>query len=177
MKDRAELVFEGAHLVVNAMSNEDIFLFKGVAGRRRDQDDMAALVEADRGLDFDVIIEEFLAQLPMNRGQTEWELLTGAPKNHPVIAFLRAIISLPMTLPGSFTDQIEREADRVYAEFEVIGELGDQTTVTDLTRALVSRNTVEIDSRSDVEAVLESLVEKDLVTINGETVSLNHFDS
>lgn len=33
MRERAEAVFEGSHLRVHALSNEDIFLFKGVAGR------------------------------------------------------------------------------------------------------------------------------------------------
>lgn len=79
---------------------------------------MAQLVQVDRGLDFEVIVDEFRTQLPLNTGRLEWDLLTGAPENHPVIAFERAVLSLPMTLPAEFTASIEQEADRVYAEFE-----------------------------------------------------------
>lgn len=176
MKGRAEAVFEGSNLQVHALSNEDIFLFKGVAGRPRDTDDMAQLVQAGRGLDFDIVVEEFLAQLPMNTGRIEWELLTGAPENHPVIAFERAILSLPMTLPNAFTTQIEREADRVYAEFEIVNEIRSGTTITELTRGLTVRSTVEVTSRSDVETLVEGLVAKELVVRDDDTVRLKEFD-
>lgn len=96
-----------------ALSNEDIFLFKGVAGRARDSDDMARVVQAGRGLDFDVIIDEFQAQLPLNTGPVEWGLFANASENHPAIAFERALLSLPMTLPNAFTRVVQREADRV----------------------------------------------------------------
>lgn len=177
MKARAEPVFEGSTLRVNALSNEDIFLFKGVAGRPRDTNDMVTLVEAGQGLDFDVIAEAFLDQLPMNSGQAEWELLTGAPEAHPVIAFERAVISLPMTLPDSFTHRIEREADRVYAEFEVVREIATGTTIGKLTSALGARDTVAIDSRDDVESILEGLLRKDLVNVEDEAVTVNRFES
>lgn len=177
MEDRADVVFDGSNLRVRGLSNEDIFLFKGVAGRPRDTDDMAQLVEAGRGLDLDVIDEEFHDQLPMNTGRIEWELLTGAPENHPVIAFERAVLSLPMTLPETFTNRIEQEADRVYAEFEIVNEIGHGTTMSELTRVLTSRNTIEANSQSDVEAVVRGLVAKDLVHPDGDTLHLNEFDT
>lgn len=176
MRDRAEAVFDGSKLRVYALSNEDIFLFKGVAGRPRDSDDMAQLVLAGRGLDFVVIAEEFQAQLPINTGHVEWELLTGAPENHPVIAFERAVLSLPMTLPNSFTTQIEREADRVYAEFEVMNAIGDGTTISELTSLLTPRSTVEVNSQDEVETIVDGLVAKGLVVQDGDTVRLNEFE-
>lgn len=172
MKRRAEPVYNGSNLRVYGLSNEDIFLFKGVAGRPRDTDDMAQLVQAGRGLDFDIVVGEFLAQLPMNTGQIEGELLTGVPENHPVIAFERAILSLPMTLPNAITTEIEREADRVYAEFEIVNEIGSGTTMAELTRSLTGRSTVEVTSRSDVETLVNGLEAKALVVRDDDTVRL-----
>lgn len=177
MRNRAEAVFDGSNLQVHALSNEDIFLFKGVAGRPRDTDDMAQLVEAGRGLDFDAIAKEFHAQLPLNTGRIESELLTGAPENHPVIAFERAILSLPMTLPNAFTDRIEREADRVYAEFEAMNVISDGTTIPELATLLTARSTVELDTQSDVEGIVASLAGKDLVVRDRDTVCLQEFDT
>ena len=176
MQNRAEAVFDGSQLRVLSLSNEDIFLFKGVAGRPRDTDDMAQLVETGQGLQFDGIEDEFQAQLPMNTGRIEYELLTGTPENHPVIAFERALLSLPMTLPNGFTDRIEQEADRVYAEFEVMNELGDGTTMSELTALLSGRSTVDLDSRSDVEAIVDSLGEKGLIVRDGDTISSRTFE-
>jgi len=175
MASRAEMVFDGSQLQVKALTNEDIFLFKGVAGRPRDTDDMAQLVRAERGLDFEIISEEFHSQLPMNTGELEWELLTGAPENHPVIAVERAILSLPMTLPESFTNRIEREADRVYAEFEIMNEIKNGTTIDELAQRLEPRPTVEIASRSDVETFVNGLVEKDLLVREDDVVRLKEF--
>jgi hypothetical protein len=177
MKERAAPVFTGTHLRVHALSNEDIFLFKGVAGRPRDTDDMAQLVQVDRGLDFEVIVDEFRTQLPLNTGRLEWDLLTGAPENHPVIAFERAVLSLPMTLPAEFTASIEREADRVYAEFEALSEIGDGVSMVELVETLTVRDTVEVTSRSDVEGIVTSLVDKELVVRGGETIETKSFET
>jgi hypothetical protein len=160
MKDRAEDVFAGSSLRIRALSNEDIFLFKGVAGRSRDPDDMARMVQAGRGLNFDVIANELREQLPLNTGSIEWELFMEGPKNHPVIAFERALLSLPMTLPNAFTTVVEEEADRVYAEFELLKGITGSATINELTETLTSRDTVAVSSRTDVVTVVESLIEK-----------------
>jgi hypothetical protein len=44
MEERANEVFGGSVLRVHALSNEDIFLFKGIAGRMRDSDDMTKVL-------------------------------------------------------------------------------------------------------------------------------------
>lgn len=177
IKDRAEEVFNGSSIRVRALSNEDIFLFKGVAGRARDPDDMAQVVQAEQGVDFEVIAAEFQAQLPLNTGRTEQELFSAAPENHPVIAFERALLSLPMTLPETFTSIIEREADRVYAEFELLNELDHGTTISELTAIFQSRNTVDISDQADVEKIVEGLEAKDLVIQEGNTVRRQEFSS
>jgi len=172
MRERAEEVFAGSKLLVYALSNEDIFLFKGVSGRSRDVNDMVQLVESEKGLAFDVIIEEFQNQLPMNKGKAERDLLRDTLENHPVIAFERALESLPMTLPKSFMTQIEQETNRVYAEFEIMSNLGEQTTITDMADYLIPRNTVSVDSREDVKSIVEGLVTKGLVELDGENIRL-----
>ncbi len=174
MKHRSESVFSGTYLTVNALSNEDIFLFKGVAGRSRDIDDMAMLVETGNGLDFERIYEEFLNQLPVNRGKDEWDLLVAAPRDHPVIAFERVLASLPMTLPSSFTDKIEREADRVYAEYELIRAVEDKMDITDIAEVLMSRNAVKVRSEDHVERIVEGLVAKKLIEYDGKRIRLKY---
>lgn len=170
MKERAKKVFVGSKLNVNALSNEDVFLFKGVAGRTRDITDMIRLVETEQGLSFDVIIEEFQNQLPINKSEEEKDILNDTPESHPVIAFERALESLPMTLPKSFMDQIEQEGDRVYAEFEIMNNIMEQKTINDLTELLISKKTVNVHSRADVKMVIDSLVDKELVKFDGENI-------
>jgi len=170
MRERAEEVFTGSKLHVYALSNEDIFLFKGVSRRSRDVKDMVQLVET--GLAFDVMIEEFQNQLPMNKGKAERDILRDAPENHPVIAFERALESLPMTLPRSFMTQIEQEADRVYAEFEIMSNIEEQTTITDIADNLIPRNTVIVNSRADVKSIVEGLAAKGLVELDSENIRL-----
>jgi len=134
--------------------------------------DMVQLVESEKGLAFDVIIEEFQNQLPMNKGKSERDLLRDTPENHPVIALERALESLPMTLPNSFLTQIEQEADRVYAEFEIMSKITGQSTITEIGDQLIPRNTVSVDSREDVKSIVEGLVTKGLVELDGENIRL-----
>ena len=171
MRERSQEVFAGSKLYVQALSNEDIFLFKGVSGRSRDVNDMVQLVET--GLAFDVIIEEFKNQLPMNKGKAERDILRDAPENHPVIAFERALESLPMTIPRSFMTQIEQEADRVHAEYEIMNKVAAQTTITEITEYLIPKRTVSINSRADVENILEGLAAKGLIELDDENIRLN----
>jgi hypothetical protein len=56
MKERGEMLMESGNLTVKMTSPEDTFLFKSVAGRSTDIDDMNTLVQT--GLDFDIIKEE-----------------------------------------------------------------------------------------------------------------------
>ena len=50
-------------LTVRLVSNEDIFLFKAIAGRDGDIEDMNMLVQA--GLDYDVVRDELEASIQM----------------------------------------------------------------------------------------------------------------
>jgi hypothetical protein len=61
MRERSESFLATDQLTVRLVSNEDIFLFKMIAGRDDDIEDMNELVQA--GLEYDVVEEELDAQI------------------------------------------------------------------------------------------------------------------
>lgn len=61
MKERSEQLFQEGPLTVRAVSVNDIFLFKSVANREDDVDDMIVLAES--GINEDVIMGEVMVQL------------------------------------------------------------------------------------------------------------------
>jgi hypothetical protein len=61
MEERSEPFLDTDRLTVRPVSNEDIFLFKTIAGRDDDIEDMNMLVQA--GLDYDVVRDELEAQI------------------------------------------------------------------------------------------------------------------
>lgn len=63
MVDRSRHLFDEGHLTVRAVSLNDIFLFKAVANREDDVDDMIRI--AQTGIDEDVIVEEIYTQLEL----------------------------------------------------------------------------------------------------------------
>ena len=60
MQDRSQLLETSGRLTVETMSPEDIFLFKLVAGRTTDIEDMNTLIQT--GLNFDIVLKELQAQ-------------------------------------------------------------------------------------------------------------------
>lgn len=63
MENRSENLRNEGHLSVRMASLEDVFLFKSVAERPDDIDDMATLIQTE--LDFDVIEDEIAAQVEL----------------------------------------------------------------------------------------------------------------
>jgi len=61
MIDRSESFFTTDSLTVHLVSNEDVFLFKLIAGRENDIEDLSVLVEA--GLDYDIVKGELEVQI------------------------------------------------------------------------------------------------------------------
>ncbi len=61
MQERSEPFLDTDRLTVRLVSNEDIFLFKAIAGRDDDIEDMNMLVQA--GLDYDIVRDELEAQI------------------------------------------------------------------------------------------------------------------
>ncbi len=60
MKSRSEAMFKGRFLTALNLSNEDIFLLKGMTSREGDVDDMFQLVRT--GIDYDKVYSECLSQ-------------------------------------------------------------------------------------------------------------------
>jgi hypothetical protein len=65
----------------------------------------------------------------------------------------------------------------VYAEFEALSEIGDGVSMAALVETLTARDTVDVTSRSDVEGIVTSLTDKDLVVWDGETVETKRFET
>jgi hypothetical protein len=63
MVDRSRHLFDEGNLTVRAVSLNDIFLFKAVANREDDVDDMIRIAQTD--IDEDVIVEEIHTQLEL----------------------------------------------------------------------------------------------------------------
>ncbi len=61
MQERSEPFLDTDRLTVRLVSNDDIFLFKLIAGRDDDIEDMNILVQA--GLDYDIVWDELEAQI------------------------------------------------------------------------------------------------------------------
>ena len=71
MKIRARMLYSGEKLAVFLLSNEDIFLLKGMTERDRDLEDMAIL--ARHGLDYDAILDECIDQSNLDQRGNNWE--------------------------------------------------------------------------------------------------------
>lgn len=69
MKKRAQKIIELKHLTILLCSNEDVFLFKTFTEREGDIDDCIAL--AQRGIDWEVILEELKSQIKIS-GNKIW---------------------------------------------------------------------------------------------------------
>jgi len=82
-------------LVNNVCSKEDVFMFKAMAGRSRDIEDMVLLVAG--GIDWDVIAGEFLTQA---------NNLSSAHKSIFISSVSRLSSEHNVSLPASFTRKI-----------------------------------------------------------------------
>ena len=71
MKNRARSFYSGKKINVYLLSNEDIFLLKGMTERDRDLEDMAILVRS--GLNYDAIIDECIDQSNKDQRGNNWE--------------------------------------------------------------------------------------------------------
>ncbi|MEF8835806.1 MAG: hypothetical protein V5A76_06585 [Candidatus Thermoplasmatota archaeon] len=51
-----------------------------------------------------------------------------------------------------------------------MNKITEQTTLTDIADHIVPKNTVSVNSRADVKSIVEGLVAKGLVELDGENV-------
>lgn len=146
MRERSERYLDPGNLMVELVSPEDVFLFKAVAGRVDDIEDMFSLVQT--GLDFDIVETELEAQTELLAQELFVtyvnEALTELTEQHNVTTPLH--------------DPVAEITERVYEELEVLHALDEPKSMTDLQQEL--NRTVP-----DVQDVVRRLEEKDSVAV------------
>ncbi len=151
MRDRSESFLVADQLTVRLVSNEDIFLFKMIAGRDDDIGDMNVLVQA--GLNYDVIENELEAQID-RLGDDQFATFAN-----------EALIELEkrygVTTP--IKNRVQELTDRYYCGLEVLQALDEPMTEDELATDLG----LEINVVRDRVAYL---AEFDRVRQDGETV-------
>jgi hypothetical protein len=151
MRDRIEPFLATERLTVRLVSNEDIFLFKLIAGRNDDIEDMNTLVQA--GLDYDVVRAELEAQID-RLGDDQFATFAN-----------EALVELEerygVTTP--LEDRVQELTNRYYRGLEVLQALEGAMTVDELAAEL-ELGVAEIRER------VAYLAEFDRVSTDGETV-------
>jgi len=152
MHERSEAFLDMARLTVRLVSNEDIFLFKLIAGRDDDIEDMNMLVQA--GLDYDVVETELDAQID-RLGDDQFATFAN-----------EALVELDerygVTTP--IEEYVQGLTNRYYRGLELLHALDDPMSVDELADEL------ELDS-AEVRDRVAYLAEFDRIHRDGETVS------
>lgn len=151
MRRRSESYLDAGELSVSLVSSPDIFLFKAVAGRTDDIEDMFGLVQT--ALDFDVVEDELERQIDL-LGQ---ELFV----SHVNEALLELEEQYNVTTPVAET--VSEITERVYRELEVLQVVDDSISRSEVADA-VEFSTQELDE------VLQSLEEKNAIRVEGQRI-------
>jgi hypothetical protein len=144
IRRRSERYLDPGNLVVELVSPEDIFLFKAVAGRVDDIEDMFSLLQTD--LDFDVVEAELAAQIDLLEEELFVtyvnEALADLTEQHNVTTPLH--------------DPVAEITARVYEELEVLQALGEPKSMPTLQQ--------ELDySTAELGDIVRRLEEKDAI--------------
>lgn len=175
MHERAEEFWVGEHATAHVLSDEDMFLLKAVSGgdlgsgRRRDIEDMR--LYAQRGLEYESILEEIEKQRPFNTGSTEARHIRD--RSHPLFAIETAVEMLS-GLPASFTERVSEFATEFEAEYFVLGAIDDGRRETSSIRSFVLSNVRSLsdgDERAVTDAITR-LVDKQVIERDGDTLRL-----
>ena len=152
MRRRSERYLDAGRLSVELVSAEDIFLFKAVAGRTDDIEDMFALVQT--ALDFDVIEDELERQIDL-LGQ---ELF--------VSYINEALFDLEeeYNITTALAETVSEISERVYRELEVLQVIDDSIHRSELEAALDL-------STEEIEEALRSLEEKDVIAVEKQQIT------
>ncbi|SFC67462.1 hypothetical protein SAMN05444422_11434 [Halobiforma haloterrestris] len=152
MQERSEPFLDTDRLTVRLVSNEDIFLFKLIAGRDDDIGDMNMLVQA--GLDYDVVRDELEAQIErLNDDQFATfanEALVELEERYGVTTPIEA--------------RVQELTNRYYRGLEVLQAVDEPMTVDELAAELG----LDIDEIRDRVAYLAKF---DRVRQEGDTVN------
>lgn len=176
MRERADEFWSGTNASAFVLSDEDLFLLKAVSGgdlasgRRRDIDDMR--LYAQRGLDYQTILEEIEQQRPFNEGTTETRQIR--ERSHPLFAIEVAVTSLS-GLPRAFTDRVSEFGTEFEVEYTVLRGVEEGTTdIAQLREQTLSTvRTLSDDQEDAVEAAIDRLVAKGVLELHGNSVRLH----
>lgn len=119
MKERAEVLMDSGNLTVEMTSPEDIFLFKSVAGRSTDIDDMNTLVQT--GLEFETVEEEIDKQTRL----LDEELFI----TYIVEALGELREQHGVTLP--LTKYVQERSEEAYEQLEILMEIQEESASTE----------------------------------------------
>lgn len=151
MRERSETYLEAGALTVELVSAEDIFLFKAVAGRTDDLDDMYLLVQT--ALDFEVVEAELESQIEL-LGQ---ELFVSYVNEALLALDERHNLTLPLE------DTVREITERVYRELEVLQAFDESTSVGALRKSLDL-------SAAEVDEAIQSLEGKGVMAVEGDRI-------
>lgn len=167
MHDRSDEFWSSEYATAHVPSDEDMFLLKAVAGgdlgsgRRRDIEDMR--IFAQRGLEYDTILDEIEQQRPFNTESTEAKHIRN--QSHPLITTETAVEQLA-GLPSAFTARVSEFATEFEVEYAVLTAVDDGIRDPDAIQDRV-RSTIRTLSSNDsdeFEAAVQRLVEKHVLT-------------
>ncbi|MFC7073090.1 DUF6036 family nucleotidyltransferase [Halovenus rubra] len=151
MQERSEPFLDTDRLTVRLVSNEDIFLFKAIAGRDDDIEDMNMLVQT--GLDYDVVRDELEAQIE-RLGDDQFATFAN-----------EALVELEerygVTTP--IEDRVQELTNRYYRGLEVLQALDEPMTIDEMAVELY----LDV---ADVGERIEYHQKFDRVRQNGNTV-------
>jgi len=152
MRQRSERYLDAGELSVELVSAEDIFLFKAVAGRTYDIEDMFGLIQT--ALDFDVIEDELAQQIDL-LGQ---ELFVSYINEALVDLEDQHNITTPLA------ETVSEITERVYRELEVLQAIDDSIHRSELASTLDF-------SAAELEEALRSLEAKDVITVDDQQIT------
>jgi len=152
MCDRSEQFLDTDRLTVRLVSSEDIFLFKLIAGRDDDIEDMNVLVQA--GLDYDIVEEELETQVD-RLGDDQFATFANE-------ALLKLEKRYGVTTP--IEKRTQELTNRYYRGLEILQVLDEPMKIDELAAEL------ELDT-DEVRDRVAYLTTFDRVRRNGETVS------
>ena len=151
MRQRSVTQLLAGELTVELVSAEDVFLFKTVAGRTDDIDDMFTLVQT--ALDFDVVEAELERQIDL-LGQELFVTYV----NEALLALAdRHNITTPLS------ETVQAITERVYRELEVLQAVGDSVSRSELDQR------VELPS-AEIDQAIGSLESKGVVTVEDDRI-------
>jgi hypothetical protein len=146
MRERSETYLNTGTLSVALVSAEDIFLFKSVAGRTDDIEDMFTLIQT--GLDFGVVEAELKRQIEL----LNQELFVTFVSEALLELEERHNVSTPLT------DTVGKITERVYRELTVLQAFDDSVAEDEL------RERVDL-SAIELEEALQGLESKAVIDV------------